>query len=86
MFRPELTFDEANEKISSPARRRRTSGNSDTSEIETAVAPLPVKKRIMEAIQEEKTAARVPPTAVTPEDAKVGDVGTSTVCKIKNYP
>jgi len=50
------------------------------------VAPLPVKKRIMEAIQEEKTAARVPPTAVTPEDAKVGDVGTSTeheIAKIK---
>ena len=80
MFRPDLTFDEANEMISSPAkdgRRRRTSGNSDKSETETAVAPLPVKKRIMEAIEEEKEAAvaRVPPTEVTTEDVKVSHVG-----------
>ena len=75
MFRPDLTFDEANEMISSPdGRRRRTSGNSDKSE--TAVAPLPVKKRIMEAIEEEKeAAARVPPTEVTTEDVKVSHVG-----------
>ena len=79
LFRPDLTFDEANEMISSPAkdgRRRRTSGNSDKSETETAVAPLPVKKRIMEAIEEEKeAAARVPPTEVTTEDVKVSHVG-----------
>ena len=70
--------------ISSPdGRRRRTSGNSDMSETEERPPPpaasLPVKKRIMEAIQEEKKAARVPPTEVTPEDKKVSDVGNFEV-------
>ena len=85
LFRPELTLDEANVIISSPdGRRRRTSGNSDMSETEERPPPpaasLPVKKRIMEAIQEEKKqAARVPPTEVTPEDKKVSDVGNFEV-------
>ena len=60
-FRPELTFDEASEMISSPAReagrRRRGSGDSVKSETSetAAAAPLPVKKRIMEAIEEESS-------------------------------
>ena len=80
--RPELTIDEANEMIGSPARRRRTSGDSDVSETGPAAAPLPVKKRIMEAIQEEQTAAaaRVPATEVTTEDVKVSSGNEN--CKI----
>ena len=59
-FRPELTFDEASEMISSPAReagrRRRGSGDSVKSETsETAATAAPLKKRIMEAIEEESS-------------------------------
>ena len=56
-----MTFEEANERISSPARevgrRRRGSGDSVRSETSetAAAAPLPVKKRIMEAIEEESS-------------------------------
>ena len=60
--------------ISSPAkdgRRRRTSGNSDKSETETAVAPLPVKKRIMEAIEEESNSNTM--SAPKPSTAEGGN-------------
>ena len=72
IFRPELTFDEANERISSPAKEGksiRMSGNSDRSTTGPAAAPITDKKRNMEAIEEEP--ARVPPTEVTQEGVKV---------------
>ena len=69
-----MTFEEANERISSPARevgrRRRGSGDSVKSETSetAAAAPLPVKKRIMEAIEEESNSnAMSSPKPSTPE-------------------